>query len=141
MKFFTKLNFKFVFSIHIVSLNLLNLNLLMSIFNNTQIAFADKTDAQLRKAYWMFKAIEQPVVTKVGISALNFTVEKNFPFVTDIVKKTLFEQFCGGETREESMQVVKQMFKRHVGSIFDYAIEGKDVKHGPSLTLICFPVH
>ena len=97
----------------------------MSIFNNTQIAFADKTDAQLRKAYWMFKAIEQPVVTKLGISALNFTVEKNFPFVTDIVKKTLFEQFCGGETREQSMKVVKQMFKRHVGSIFDYAIEGK----------------
>ena len=97
----------------------------MSIFNNTQIAFADKTDAQLRKAYWMFKAIEQPVVTKLGISALNFTVEKNFPFVTDIVKKTLFEQFCGGESREQSMKVVKQMFKRHVGSIFDYAIEGK----------------
>ncbi|MGZ5193538.1 MAG: proline dehydrogenase family protein, partial [Kaistella sp.] len=60
----------------------------MSIFNNTQIAFADKTDAQLRKAYWMFKAIEQPVVTKFGISVLNFTVEKNFPFVTDVVKKT-----------------------------------------------------
>lgn len=97
----------------------------MSIFNNTQIAFADKTDAQLKKAYWMFKAIEQPIVTKVGISALNFTISNNFPFVTDIVKKTLFEQFCGGETREESMKVVKQMFKHHVGSIFDYAIEGK----------------
>ena len=97
----------------------------MSIFNNTQIAFADKTDSQLRKAFWMFKAIEQPIITNVGISALNFTVKNNFPFVTDIVKKTLFEQFCGGETHEESMKVVKQMFKHHVGSIFDYAIEGK----------------
>lgn len=97
----------------------------MSIFNNTQIAFADKTDSQLKKAYWMFKAIEQPLLTKFGISALNFTVTNNFPFVTDVVKNTLFEQFCGGETREESMKVVKQMFKHHVGSIFDYAIEGK----------------
>ena len=97
----------------------------MSIFDNTQIAFADKTDSQLRKAYWMFKAIEQPMITNVGISALNFTVKNDFPFVTDIVKKTLFEQFCGGETHEESMKVVKQMFKHHVGSIFDYAIEGK----------------
>ena len=96
----------------------------MSIFNNTQIAFADKTDSQLKKAYWMFKAIEQPLLTKFGISALNFTVTNNFPFVTDVVKNTLFEQFCGGETREESMKVVKQMFKHHVGSIFDYAIEG-----------------
>ena len=97
----------------------------MSIFNNTQIAFADKTDSQLKKAYWMFKAIEQPLITNVGISALNFTVKNDFPFVTNIVKQTLFEQFCGGETHEESMKVVKQMFKHHVGSIFDYAIEGK----------------
>ena len=98
----------------------------MSIFENTQIAFADKTTPQLKKAYWMFKAIEQPALTHVGISILNFTVKNNFPFVTDIVKNTLFEQFCGGVTREESMKVVKQMFKHHIGSIFDYAIEGKE---------------
>ena len=98
----------------------------MSIFDNTQIAFADKTTPQLKKAYWMFKAIEQPALTHVGISILNFTVKSNFPFVTDIVKNTLFEQFCGGVTREESMKVVKQMFKHHIGSIFDYAIEGKE---------------
>lgn len=98
----------------------------MSIFDNTQIAFADKTTPQLKKAYWMFKAIEQPALTNVGISILNFTVKNNFPIVTDIVKNTLFEQFCGGVTREESMKVVKQMFKHHIGSIFDYAIEGKE---------------
>ena len=98
----------------------------MSIFENTQIAFADKTTPQLKKAYWMFKAIEQPALTNVGISILNFTVKNSFPFVTDIVKNTLFEQFCGGVTREESMKVVKQMFKHHIGSIFDYAIEGKE---------------
>ena len=97
----------------------------MSIFDNTQIAFADKSDSQLKKAYWMFKAIEQPLITNIGITSLNFAVKNNIPFVNTIVKKTLFEQFCGGETREESMKVVKQMFKRHVGSIFDYAIEGK----------------
>lgn len=97
----------------------------MSIFDNTQIAFADKTDSQLKKAFWMFKAIEQPALTGMGISVLNFTVKNNIPFVNTIVRNTLFEQFCGGETREQSMKVVKQMFKHHVGSIFDYAIEGK----------------
>ncbi|WP_089874311.1 proline dehydrogenase family protein [Epilithonimonas hungarica] len=98
----------------------------MSIFNDTKLAFADKTDAQLKKAYWMFKAIEQPALTNIGVSLLNFTIRNNFPFVDGIVKQTLFEQFCGGETREESMNVVKQMFKRGVGSIFDYSIEGKE---------------
>ncbi len=98
----------------------------MSLFNDTKLAFADKTDAQLKKAYWMFKAIEQPALTNIGVSLLNFTVRNNFPLVDGIVKQTLFEQFCGGETREESMKVVKQMFKRGVGSIFDYSIEGKE---------------
>ena len=98
----------------------------MPIFNDTKIAFADKTDAQLKKAYWMFKMIEQPALTSIGTSVLNFTVHHNFPFVTGIVKNTLFEQFCGGETREESMKVVKQLFKSRVGSIFDYSIEGKE---------------
>ncbi len=101
----------------------------MSIFNDTKIAFADKSDAQLRKAYWMFKMIEHPNITALGIKLLNFTIKNNFPLVTGIVKNTLFEQFCGGETREESMKVVKQMFKHHVGSIFDYAIEGKEEQH------------
>ena len=98
----------------------------MSIFNNTQIAFADKSDSQLKKAFWMFKLIEQPILTKIGTGILNFTVHHDFPFAGNIVKATLFEQFCGGETREESLKVVQQMFKRGVGSIFDYSIEGKE---------------
>ena len=98
----------------------------MSIFNNTQLAFADKTDAQLRKAFWMFKLIEQPSLTKIGTNFLNFAVHNNFPFAGTVVKNTMFEQFCGGETREESMKVVIKMFKRGVGSIFDYSIEGKE---------------
>lgn len=98
----------------------------MSIFNNTQLAFANKTDSQLRKAFWMFKLIEQPLLTKLGTSVLNFAVHNNIPFAGNVVKATLFEQFCGGETREESMKVVIQMFKRGVGSIFDYSIEGKE---------------
>ena len=113
----------------ILLLNLRIINLIeteMSIFDNTQIAFADKTTDQLRKAYWMFKGIENPTLTNMGVSMLNFTVKNNFPFVDGIVKKTLFEQFCGGETREESIQAVNKLWKRGVGSIFDYSVEGKE---------------
>ncbi len=56
----------------------------MPIFNDTKVAFADKTDAQLRKAYWMFKMIEQPALTSLGTSVLNFTVHNNFPFITEL---------------------------------------------------------
>ena len=98
----------------------------MSIFNDTKIAFAEKSTAQLEKAKWMFTAIKYPSLTNVGINVLNFTIKNNFPLVTDLVKTTLFEQFCGGETREQSMKVVDKMFTHHVESIFDYAIEGKE---------------
>jgi hypothetical protein len=90
----------------------------MPIFNDTKVAFADKSDAQLKKAYWMFKMIEQPALTSFGTSILNFTVHNNFPFVTGIVKNTLFEQFCGGETREESMKVVKAALQKRSGKYF-----------------------
>ncbi len=98
----------------------------MSIYNDTKIAFADKTTAQLQKAKWMFTAIQYPSLTNFGINILNFTIKNNFPFVENIVKSTLFEQFCGGVTREQSMLVVNKMYTYHVGSIFDYAIEGKE---------------
>ncbi len=98
----------------------------MSPFNDTKIAFQDKSTTQLKKAYWMFKAIENPTLTNLGINVLNFTIKNDVPFVESIVKKTLFEQFAGGETRERSAQVVNQMFTHHIGSIFDYAIEGKE---------------
>ena len=98
----------------------------MSVFNATRIAFVDKSTKQLEKAKLMFMAIGYPGLTNLGISILNFTIKNNFPFVTGVVRNTLFEQFCGGETREQSMKVVQQMYTRHIGSIFDYAIEGKE---------------
>ncbi|WP_297984493.1 proline dehydrogenase family protein [uncultured Chryseobacterium sp.] len=96
----------------------------MSIFNDTKIAFADKTTKQLEKAKWMFTMIQYPGLTGLGVKALNFSIENKLPFVEGIVRNTLFEQFVGGETREKSMEVVKMLFKHHIGSIFDYSKEG-----------------
>lgn len=98
----------------------------MNIFDNTEVAFMDKTTPQLEKAKWMFTMIQQPALTNIGIDVLNFTIKNNFPFVEGIVRNTLFQQFCGGETREESMKVVNKMYEKHIGSIFDYAVEGKE---------------
>lgn len=100
----------------------------MNIFNNTEVAFVDKSTKQLEKAKWMFTMIQHPKLTNLGIKLLNFTVNNNFPFVETIVKNTLFEQFCGGVNKEDSKKVVNQMFSHHIGSIFDYATEGKETE-------------
>lgn len=100
----------------------------MSIFDNTKIAFADKSTKQLKKAYWMFKAIGNPTLTNVGVAVANFAIQYHLPFAKNIIKNTLFEQFCGGETREECLKVVDRMWKRKVGSILDYSVEGKSTE-------------
>ena len=40
----------------------------MSIFNDTKIAFAEKSTAQLEKAKWMFTAIKYPSLTNVELT-------------------------------------------------------------------------
>lgn len=97
----------------------------MSIFENTQLAFSNKTDKQLKKAYWLFKMVAQPTLTNLGTGILNFTIKNNFPFIKNIVKNTMFEQFCGGETREECLKVINTLHHSGVGSILDYSVEGK----------------
>ena len=98
----------------------------MSIFENTEVAFADKSNAELQKAYWMFKMIEQPALTRLGSGMLNKAIEWKLPFAGEVVKNTLFAQFVGGETREESLKIVDKLKRSGIGSIFDYSIEGKE---------------
>lgn len=97
----------------------------MSIFQNTKIAFQHKTDFQLKKAYYLFRFMHYPMLTKLGNSLLNIMVKYNFPMIQTIVKQTIFEQFCGGETQEESLPIIDTMYKNKVYSILDYSVEGK----------------
>lgn len=43
-----------------------------------------------------------------------------------IIKKTIFTQFCGGETIEESAKAIQHLTESHVGTILDYSVEGED---------------
>jgi len=98
----------------------------MNIFQNTEVAFQHKTNTQLKKAKFLFQCIQNPILTKIGNSMLGFLVEINFPFVKSIVKNTIFEQFCGGESRKECLPVIDDLYKNKVHSILDYSVEGKE---------------
>lgn len=66
-------------------------------FDNTEIAFKSKTNRDLKKAYWLFKIIASPRLVKIGKNLTNFALKINLP-IKGIIKKTIFKQFCGGET-------------------------------------------
>lgn len=96
----------------------------METFDNTEIAFKSKTDRDLSRAYWLFKIIGSPSMVSFGKSATNFAIRTKLP-INGIIKKTIFKQFCGGETIQECDETIKTLGSFGVGTILDYSVEGK----------------
>jgi proline dehydrogenase len=46
--------------------------------------------------------------------------------VKGLIKSTLFDQFCGGETMEEAAATAAVIGKYGIGTILDYGVEGKE---------------
>jgi proline dehydrogenase len=93
-------------------------------FENTEIAFQSKSNKDLKRAYWLFKIIASPTFVKFGKIATNFALKLHLP-INSIVKATIFQQFCGGESIGECDSVIKKMGDFGVGTILDYSVEGK----------------
>ena len=94
-------------------------------FTNTEVAFAPKSNADLKKAYILFKTIANPSVVRFGNKMLNIALKIHFP-IDWIVKPTIYNHFCGGETIEESNKSIDKKSSFKVKSILDYSVEGKE---------------
>ena len=94
-------------------------------FENTQKAFEQKNNSQLRNSYWLFRLMGQPALVKVFSKATLWALKMGLP-IGGLIKSTIFKQFCGGESLTESQQVIDQLQKVKVGAILDYSIEGKE---------------
>ncbi len=93
-------------------------------FSNTEIAFRSKSKGQLRKAYWLFRLIGNATFTKVGKALTNLAIKLRIPLGW-IIKPTIFDQFCGGETIAECASTTKVLDEYGIGTILDYSVEGK----------------
>jgi proline dehydrogenase len=91
---------------------------------NTEVAYADKTDAQLNEKRRLFSMLNSPLLNSLGAGVTRFALSIGLP-IEGLIKATVYEQFCGGETIEECEPVVERLFKSGIGSILDYSIEGK----------------
>lgn len=93
-------------------------------FNNTEIAFKHKSNKDLKRAHFLFSVMASPFLVKTGKGLTRFGLNIGLP-IRGIIKSTIFEQFCGGETIEECTSTIDTMWKHHVGTILDYSVEGK----------------
>ncbi len=94
-------------------------------FDDTEVAFAGKSDEDLKRAYRLFTLIDRPFLMTVGKYLTTFSLKVGLP-VKKAIKSTIFKQFCGGETISECVKTMKVLEIYNIGSILDYAVEGTD---------------
>ena len=92
-------------------------------FDDTNIAFNSKSDADLRRAFALFKTIANPVLVKLSKRLINTARFFHFP-VAWAVKPTIYRQFVGGETIKDCEKLVRTLEKYNVKAILDYSVEG-----------------
>ncbi|GEM54738.1 proline dehydrogenase [Flavobacterium branchiophilum] len=95
------------------------------IFDNTQVAFALKSDTALERAYFLFKMIDSQPLVRIGTAVTNFALKANLP-VEGLIRATVFDHFCGGVNENDCLPVVDKMYAKGVSSVLDYSVEGKE---------------
>ena len=94
-------------------------------FNNTEVAFAHKSNAELKKARLLFQSFNYPLLIKYGPGIAASVIEFISPVKT-IIKNTLFAQFCGGESIEDCAKAISTLTGNNIGTILDYSVEGEE---------------
>ena len=95
-------------------------------FTDTRIAFEAKSDAELRKAIWLFRLMNKPALVSLGSHLGLLALKLHLPFTERAIKATIFEQFCGGTTLLETQRTVDQLAHYKVATILDYGAEAKE---------------
>lgn len=93
-------------------------------FENTTIAFAYKSDKDLKKAHFIFRAMNSSLLVNIGTSLTPKIIKWGLP-VKGLIRNTIFKQFVGGESLEETSEVADLLAKYQVNVILDYGVEGK----------------
>ncbi len=98
-------------------------------FSNTEIAFAYKSDKELKKAAWLYSLMNKTwlvnPLSDLGLLAMKLRI----PLTETIVKETMFEQFVGGRTLLESTAAIEKLYEYNIQSVLDYGAEAKTTEH------------
>ncbi|MGB8193445.1 MAG: proline dehydrogenase family protein [Chitinophagaceae bacterium] len=93
-------------------------------FDNTENAFAYRSDKQLKKANFLFASMGKEWLVRMGLKLTPWAFKIGLP-IKSIIRKTIFEQFVGGETLEETAAVAKRLSDYGVQTVLDYGVEGE----------------
>jgi proline dehydrogenase len=98
-------------------------------FRDTSIAFKAQSTRSLQRSKWIFFILSKSSLVRIGkgltMAAFSLRIPINY-----LILKTVFKQFCGGQTVSDSKNVISKNWKYHVASILDYSVEGQIDKLG-----------
>ncbi len=94
-------------------------------FDNTEIAFRYRNNKELKRAHFLFTSMGSPFLSSTGMKLTQLAISWGLP-VKGMIKKTIFSQFCGGETIEEAAGTSSTLGKYGVDVALDYSVEGKE---------------
>lgn len=103
-------------------------------FDDTATAFSYKSDKQLNKANFVFTVVNHPWVSAVSTGAVKLGLALGLP-IEGIIRATVFDHFCGGESIDKAEQAIQKLGQYHVGAILDYSVEGEHTEKGFDETL------
>jgi len=93
-------------------------------FDNTEYAFAYKTTKELKKANFLFSVMGNSFLVNLGLKITPAAIKLHIPFTKAIIRKTIFSQFVGGETLEQTAEAANKLEEYKVQVILDYGVEG-----------------
>lgn len=94
-------------------------------FDDTEIAFAHRSDKELQQSYFLFQLMSWSPLVKLGTRLTPWMVEKGFP-IRSLLRNTIFRQFVGGESLDETREVSDALHGFGVDVILDYGVEGME---------------
>ena len=94
-------------------------------FDNTETAFAYKSNAALKKARFLFSSMGIAPLVKLGTAITPWAIRAGLP-VSGLIRRTIFQQFVGGESLAETATVASKLGEYGVQVILDYGVEGGD---------------
>jgi proline dehydrogenase len=95
------------------------------IFENTEVAFAPKTNNELQKAKWLFSLIGNNKLVSIGTSLADLALKLHLP-ISPLFRYTVYQHFCGGETFEECKLTITKLKKYKSYAMLNYGVELKE---------------
>lgn len=93
-------------------------------FSNTNQAFQHLTNGELSRAIALFSLLGKPWLVSTGSALAKVALALRIP-VGWAVRPTVYAQFCGGESIDDSQGTIAKLAEHGVRTILDYSAEGQ----------------